>query len=107
MAPDLWLWAEVAPHWDKLVLRAHAVTGGKRRLYQEGATAVIRDPRELMERYSGHGPTLPENTVMFCGTQPAIGGIAAADRFEMELEDPVLGRKLTYGYDIRALPLVS
>lgn len=106
VAPDLWPFAEVAPHWDKLILRAHAVVGGKRRLYQEGAAAVIRDPRELMERYAGSG-SLPDGTVMFCGTQPAIGGIAPADRFEMELEDPVLGRSIRYAYDIRALPLVT
>jgi hypothetical protein len=106
VAPDLWPFAEVAPHWDKLILRAHAVVGGKRRLYQEGAAAVIRDPRELMERYAGSA-SLPGGTVMFCGTQPAIGGIAPADRFEMELEDPVLGRSIRYAYDIRALPLVT
>jgi hypothetical protein len=106
VAPELWPFAEVAPHWDKLILRAHAVTAGKRRLYQEGAAAVIRDPRELMERYAGSA-SLPEGTVMFCGTQPAIGGIAPADRFEMELEDPVLGRSIRYAYDIRALPLVT
>jgi hypothetical protein len=107
VAGELWRFDEVAPHWDRLVLRSHAVAGGRRRLYQEGPTAAIRDPRELMERFAGRGATLPEGTVMFCGTQPAIGGISAADRFEMELEDPVLGRSLRAAYDIRALPLVS
>lgn len=107
VAGELWRFAEVAEHWDRLILRAHAVTGGKRRLYQEGTAAVIRDPRELMERYTGRGPTLPEGTAMFCGTQPSIGGIAPAERFEMELEDPVLGRSMRCAYDIRALPLVS
>jgi len=83
------------------------VTAGKRRVYQEGSAATIRDPRELMERYAGRSASLPEGTVMFCGTQPAIGGIAPADRFEMELEDPVLGRSIRHAYDIRALPLVT
>ena len=27
-----------------------------------------------------------------------------AERFEIELEDPVLGRKLTHAYDITTLP---
>lgn len=107
VAPELWRFDEVAPHWDRLILRSHAVAGGKRRLYQEGPTAVLRDPRDLMERFTGRGASLPDGTVMFCGTQPAIGGIAAADRFEMELEDPVLGRSLSCAYDIRALPVVS
>jgi hypothetical protein len=94
----------VAPYWDRLVLRAHVAVGGKRRLDQEGATAVIRDPRELMERFSRNGPSLLEGT---CGTQPSIGGISPAARFEMALEDPVLGRALRGACDIRALPLVG
>jgi hypothetical protein len=37
----------------------------------------------------------------------AIGGIRPALRFEMELEDPVLGRMMRHGYDIDVLPVVS
>jgi hypothetical protein len=36
----------------------------------------------------------------------AIGGIRPASRFGMELEDPVLNRKMTHAYDIVALPVV-
>jgi len=107
VAPGLWPFEEIAQHWDQLILRAHTVRGSARQLYQEGPTAVIRHPRDLMERYTGGSATLPEGTVMFCGTQPAIGGIAPADRFEMELVDPVLKRSLHAAYDIRALPLVQ
>jgi Protein of unknown function (DUF2848) len=94
----------VAPYWDRLVLRAHVAVGGKRRLDQEGATAVIGDPRELMERFRRNGPSLPEGTG---GTQPSIGGISPADRFEMEFEGRVLGRALRGACDIRALPSVG
>jgi hypothetical protein len=44
---------------------------------------------------------------MYCGTFGAIGGIRPATRFEMELEDPVLGRTLKHAYDISVLPVVS
>jgi hypothetical protein len=44
---------------------------------------------------------------MFCGTVGAIGGIRPATRFDMELEDPVRKRKLSHGYDVVALPVVS
>jgi hypothetical protein len=44
---------------------------------------------------------------MFCGTHPAIVGIAPADSFEMEREDPVLGRSVHHAYDLRTLPLVT
>jgi hypothetical protein len=42
---------------------------------------------------------------MFCGTFAARGGIRPSTRFEMELEDPVLRRRLTHGYAIHALPV--
>jgi hypothetical protein len=44
---------------------------------------------------------------MFCGTLGAIGGIRPASHFEMELEDPVLGRTLRHAYAINVLPVVS
>jgi hypothetical protein len=44
---------------------------------------------------------------MFGGTLGAIGGIRSAARFDMELEDPVLGRRIQHGYDIEPLPVVS
>ena len=44
---------------------------------------------------------------MFTGAIGAIGGIRPAPRFEMELEDPILGRTLRHAYDVRALPIVT
>jgi hypothetical protein len=42
---------------------------------------------------------------MFCGTLAARGGIRPAQRFRMELEDPVLRRKLAHEYAIEVLPV--
>ena len=100
----LWRFDEVAPHWDRLVLRAWATIDGKRLLYQEGAAAAIRSPQDLMQRCTGQA-SLPPGTLMFCGTLPAIGGIRPAARFEIELIDPVLQRSLEHGYDIVPLPV--
>jgi hypothetical protein len=102
----LWPLADVADHWDRLIIRAHATIDGKRVLYQEGPLANMRTPANLLSLYDG-STALKPGTVMFCGTVGAIGGIRPAQRFEMELEDPVRGRKLTHGYDIVALPVVT
>jgi len=101
---DLWLLDDVAAHWDRLQLRSFATIDGTRVLYQDGTLAAMRHPADLLARY---GKPLTDGTVMFCGTLPAIGGIRPASRFEMELEDPVLGRALRHAYDIRVLPVVS
>jgi hypothetical protein len=102
----LWRYDEVQPHWDQLILRSWATIDGKRVLYQEGAVSSLRSPDDLMTRYRNEA-SLPPGTLMFGGTLGAIGGIRPASRFEMELEDPVLGRKLTHGYDIEVLPVVA
>ena len=99
----LWRYDEVKPHWDKLVLRSFVPDGGKRRLYQEGPVTNMRSPEELIRLYTG-GDKLAPGTAMFCGTFAVHGDISYSGTFDMELEDPVLGRKLTHGYKIVSLP---
>jgi uncharacterized protein DUF2848 len=98
----VWRLEDVAVHWDKLILRSHVSTDGRRRLYQEGSVAAMRPPTELFKLYSG-GP-LPAGTAMFCGTLAVHGAITPSEIFEMELEDPVLGRKITHRYRVKTLP---
>ena len=101
-----WRFEEVEAHWDRLMLRSFIREGGKRVLYQEGPLAKIRDPRELIFGWKDE-KRLPIGTVMFCGTMPAIGAIRSSSRFEMELDDPVLGRKTAHAYEIEALPIIA
>lgn len=106
VGPDSWLWSEVADHWDDLILRSWTVTAGKREIYQDGTAAAMRHPDDLISLYTkGARTVLSEGEAMFCGTLAAIGGIRYAPRLELELEDPVLGRVLRTGYDIRPLPV--
>jgi hypothetical protein len=99
----LWRYDEVKPHWDKLLLRSYVPDGGKRRLYQEGPVTAMRSPEELIKLYTG-GDRLAPGTAMFCGTFAVHGEISYSGTFEMELDDPVLGRKLTHAYKIVQLP---
>ena len=93
---DMWRYEEVKPHWERLMLRAWA--DGE--LYQEGSVAAMRSPEDLMGRYP-----LKPGYAMFCGTLAAKGGIRPAGRFRMELDDPVLKRKIAHEYTIAVLPV--
>ena len=106
VASEVWPYAEVAGHWDELLIRSWAISGGARQLYQEGSVAAMRTPDDLIGRYSD-GRALVPGTVMFGGTLPAIGGVAPAERFEFELADPVLERRISHGYDIIELPIAG
>ena len=103
IAATAWRYDDVRAHWDQLMLRSDVRHGGGRQLYQEGFVATMRPPEELIKLYTGGG-TLPAGTAMFCGTLAVHGNIAFADRFEMELNDPVLGRTISHAYTISTLP---
>ena len=104
VAAELWALDEVLPHWDSLILRAYAVVGGTKVLYQEGPVAAMLAPEEVV---AGYAPGFGDGDAMFCGTLAAIGGIRPADRFEFELEDMVLGRTIRHGYDVVVLPVAG
>jgi hypothetical protein len=98
VSTDSWRYDDAKPHWERLILRAWA--DGE--LYQEGPVTAMRSPEDLMARY----PLKPGHA-MFCGTLAAKGGIRPATRFTMELEDPVLKRKLKHEYTIRSLDVAG
>jgi hypothetical protein len=100
----LWQLDELRGRWDSLELSAHVTIGGERVLYQQGALALMRTPDDLMQRY---GKALRPGTVMMSGTLNAIGGIRAAQRFEMRLDDPATGRAIAHAYDIDTLPVIA
>jgi len=106
VAPVLWELEDVIDHWDRMILRAHAVIAGERVLYQEGTLDAMLPVKDLIAR--GFGDTgLPDGCAMFGGTFAAKGGIRPASRFDFELEDPVLKRTIRHGYDVIVLPVLG
>jgi len=104
IAPELWELEDVIDHWDRMILRSFAWIDGARVLYQEGTLDAMLPVKELLARGFADGK-LPDGCAMYGGTFAAKGGIRPADRFEYELEDPVLKRVIRHGYDVIALPV--
>jgi len=102
-----WRFEDVEPHWDRIILRSFIEEAGKKVPYQEGLLGKIRTPRDLIAGWRNGDKRLPTGVAMFCGTLPAIGSIRSSSRFDMELDDPVLGRKISHTYTVQALPIVS
>lgn len=102
LASQVWPFEDVADHWDELMLRSWVIEDGRRVLYQEGKVSELLDPRELIRRFTG-GDRLADGTAMFCGTLPAIGGVRSAGTFEGQVEDPRLGRRISFRYDTASL----
>ena len=101
---EWWSLADVQDHWDSLILRSWVTRDGETELYQEGLVTRMLAPLDLIARYTGGEGKLPVGAAMYCGTMPVLTKMGAAQHFEMELEDPVRGRRLRHGYDSRELP---
>ena len=105
IASVLWELEDVAGHWDKMILRSHALIDGTRELYQEGTLDNLLPAEELIRGFCRGG--LPDGCAMFGGTFAAKGGIRPASRFEFELVDPVLKRSIRHVYDVIELPMLG
>ena len=102
-----WRFADVAGHWDELVIRSFIEENGAEVLYQEGALSALRTPTDLIAGYLGSDAALPAGVAMSCGTVGAIGGIRPSTAFTMELFDPRSGRSLKHRYAVEVLPEVA
>ena len=107
LARMAWRYADVAGHWDDLVMRAWIEEDGERVLYQEGTLATLRTPLDLISGYTAGMDRLPDCTGMTCGTVGVIGGIRSASTFEMELFDPRRKRSIRHRYVVQALPVIA
>ncbi len=106
VAAELWRFDDLEDHWDSLMTRSWVTRNGKRELYQEGPVARMLLPQDLIERYSD-SKKLPIGTAMFCGTHSVIGEICGGDLFEIELEDPILKRKIACSYKTISLEIAD
>lgn len=104
IASTLWELEDVIGHWDKMILRSWATIKGERVLYQEGTLDAMLPVADLVAR-GFPGGKLPDGCAMFGGTFAAKGGIRPAERFDFELEDPVLKRTIRHSYDVVTLPV--
>lgn len=105
ISPEFWAYEDVASHWDKLVLRSYIHENGRRSVYQEGPVAGMLPPDGLLSRWNGGD--LEDGSLMFGGTLAVHGGIRPSSRFEIEIEDPVRGRRISHAYDIITLPVAG
>lgn len=103
VAREVWDYDEVKDHWDDIMMRCWVWKDGVRTLYQEGKVAEILSPEELIAEVKAIAGDDLESCTIFSGTLPTIGGMICGDRYDMELEDPKLGRKLATQYRVERL----
>jgi hypothetical protein len=96
----VWRYADVRGHWDDLELRSWVSDAEGRRLYQEGRLEALLPVDDLLAELATAGYPPHHQRIIFGGTLPTTGGLVYGHRFEVELYDPVLGRRLGCAYDV-------
>lgn len=103
-ARQAWPYEDVRDHWDALVLRSTVVAGGERLVSQEAPLAVLCTVEYMLDLLREAGASL-DGLVLFSGTIPTRERrLLFPDAYELELEDPVLGRALRHHYRVRVWP---
>jgi Protein of unknown function (DUF2848) len=100
ISDTVWRYEDVRSHWDKLELRSWVTAAGERRLYQEGRLGALLDVDGLLRELTAAGHADLRGHIVFGGTLPTASGLVFGDRFEVELYDPALDRRLRCGYDV-------
>lgn len=100
VARRCWPLNSARPAWDQIALSSDVEVNGQWRRYQEGFLSQLLQPEWFVERFGGR-----EDTVIFCGTVPALHGMeTAADGFRASLYNPVTRQQLSCLYRIRTRP---
>ena len=101
LAPTLWVYDEIADHWDDCVMRSR-VDG---RLYQDVGVNAFLSPTDILKILKERVPGLPaRDFVVFCSTIVALDKeLGFGQRWQFELEDPVLGRMISHTYQVEQL----
>jgi hypothetical protein len=104
LAGACWPYADVQDHWDRLIMRCWVRKGEERALYQEAPLGLMLGPRELLEKMPRTHMDPQKGFVLFCGTVATKGGLIYGDSYDLEMEDPVLKRKIQTHYKVKILP---
>ena len=110
IARHAWKLSDVINHWDKLQIESEIEVAGQMVRYQQGMLAELLPVATLMERLPAaiaKNGSLAPNSVLLCGTVPAIGGIRPSPSFTMRLMDPILNRSIEHRYVVEELEVVA
>ncbi len=104
MAPVVWPYEELEDHWDNLIMRSWMTKDGERAIYQEDPLSEILNVNELLDVIPKNDGLSADGRVIFSGTIATKGSLIFGEAFEVEMEDPVLERKINHIYTVRVLP---
>ena len=104
LSKTIWNYEDVKDTWDQIQIRSWAIKDRQKKLYQESTLKSILPPEDLIQLVQQNLNDPIGGIAVFSGTPPLLAGeMVFADRFEGELADTNLDRRITVEYDIQTL----
>lgn len=104
LSKTLWNFEDLKDTWDQIQIRSWAIKDRQKNLYQESTLKSILPPEDLIQLVQRNLNDPIGGIAVFSGTPPLLAGeMVFADRFEGELADTNLDRRITVEYDIHTL----
>lgn len=100
LASDFWRLKDLIEDWDTIILRSYVTSNSERFLYQEDTLEALLEVDILLEKLNMLGEIDLEHTVIYSGTVPTKNGFVFGEKFEYEVEQPKLNRKIKHHYSI-------
>ena len=108
MSRTVWPLAEVAEHWDDLLMSASVVKNAETIRYQEGRLGLLLNPAELMAFVKSKVGGPLQNLIIFSGTMGTLTGeFVFGESFSAELIDEKTDRRLEISYDVKPLDYLT
>lgn len=108
ISDQFWRFSDIADHWDALELRSWVTDGEERMQYQAASVDQIKHPENLLELVESRLAAPLEHTAIFSGSVATeTDELVCGTRFETELYDPQLDRRLQCSYDVTVIDWLS
>lgn len=104
IAPEVWRWEEVEPHWNDVQMECVVGVGGVESLYQQASVSEFWTPLEMLEGLRRKIVPTRGTIALFSGTVVSLGNeIIFGDSWTIRMIDPVLKRTIEHTYTVTVL----
>lgn len=102
IANTIWDYDEVKDHWDSIRLISNQIVNGKEVKYQNDTLASILPVEKILEELRERVGDI-DNSIIYSGTVPLIGGFEYGNKFISKIVDEKLGRTINLNYEINVI----
>lgn len=102
IANTIWDYDEVKDHWDSIRLVSNQIVNGKEIKYQNDTLASILPVEKILEELRERVGDI-DNSIIYSGTVPLIGGFEYGNKFISKIVDEKLGRTINLNYEVNVI----